>query len=296
MPASESTLLRYLTYLSYKPTKRGVGLAPGSLQSILAAIRSMHILAGYPIPPVNSPRISLFIKGIARSAPAPIKKLPIEFGLLQKMWALLGQDFDSLALKALMALTYYGCLRGAEVVLVHGPNHSVLHMAPVLSAIAFGQIHSGMYLTYNVPASKTQIKGFNRLIGCVAFNNVVSQSKTFSCALCAVCSMWHYLRAHQKVGGSLPTDPLFIWSDATPINKNQFNNIIKQIVGHLHLDPKSFSSHSFRAGSVTMASHSHQPWLLKSMGGWSSEAYQGYLRNTGLQHLKLASVLAGHSK
>ena len=58
----------------------------------------------------------------------------------------------------------------------------------------------------------------------------------------------------------------------------KFNVFLKDIIARIGLDPKRYSSHSFRAGAATTAAEAGLPdWLIKSLGRWSSAAYQIYI-------------------
>ncbi len=280
LPASEQTLLRFLASLSLRPGRHGVGLAPSSLQSFMAAIRNLHIMAGYEVPP-SSPRIALIIKSSALANPGPVQKSPISFSLLTSMWNLLPQDHDGLMLKAATTLAYYGCLRGCEYGLSETLTGILLNAPPKLSSVSFSTYQDRVYMNFNVPMSKTLIKGFQRVLGCSGH------------LVCSPCNMLTYLQSRQQLGLNHPDSPLFIWNNLSVLHKSHVNKVIKDLVKRLGLDPSNYTTHSLRSGSVTDASHVLPEHLLKSMGGWKSSQYQTYIRDTVAQHVAIAPALAG---
>jgi hypothetical protein len=79
-----------------------------------------------------------------------------------------------------------------------------------------------------------------------------------------------------------PTQPAFTYRLADgvlrPVTYPVFNGFIKGFVSNLGLNPKRYSSHSFRRGGATWAFKSKVPAeLIKSTGDWRSSAYLLYL-------------------
>ncbi len=279
MPASETTIVRFLAYLSYKPGRSGRGLAPGTLRSYLSAVRSLHLMSGYEVPVTNSPRIALLLKSVTMKSSPPVQKQPIDYELLCQMSNLLPQTYMGVLIKAMWSLAFFACLRGAELCFVAGPRSIILQAPPKLSAVSFGNFNNAPYMVYSVPVSKTSVHGFSRFLGCS------------STSVCPICNMWDYLQARRSVGPSHSDSPLFIWADGTTVDKSQFNKCIKHYVQLLGKDPKNYSTHSLRAGSVSQGSRSLPQWVLKAMGGWRSSAVLGYVRNTATQQLGVAAQL-----
>ena len=87
MPASEDTLLMYISYLFEQ------GLSGSSIRVYLSAVRSLHIFSGKQYP-TELHRVQLAIKGAVRQTPKPIRKLPITFNILKLMLPFLTQRFD----------------------------------------------------------------------------------------------------------------------------------------------------------------------------------------------------------
>ena len=73
-----------------------------------------------------------------------------------------------------------------------------------------------------------------------------------------------------------PDTPLLQWSNSTVITRQSFNNAIKLLVRSIRLNDSLYSTHSFRIGTATTAHAAGIPG--RTLGRWSSEAYQVYFR------------------
>ena len=90
-----------------------------------------------------------------------------------------------------------------------------------------------------------------------------------------------------------PHSPLLQWSSGTAMTRQSLNNAIKFLAQCSGLNETQFSTHSFRIGAATTASVAGVPdCLIRTLGRWSSDAYQRYIRtpNSTLDHI--ASSLA----
>ena len=77
------------------------------------------------------------------------------------------------------------------------------------------------------------------------------------------------------------SSPAFVQDlDGTPLTGAVFNKLFKRVVKKCGMDPKQFSSHSFRRGSATWALQCGVPGeVVKLMGDWKSNVYLTYLDN-----------------
>ena len=72
--------------------------------------------------------------------------------------------------------------------------------------------------------------------------------------------------------------PLFLLQNGQPLSRNTLTDWLRQIMASARV-PGNFSSHSFRIGAATVAARNGVPdHLIQSMGHWSSNAYQLYIR------------------
>ena len=91
--------------------------------------------------------------------------------------------------------------------------------------------------------------------------------------LCAVRAVMNYLALRRDAPG-----PLFLLQNGQPLSRNILTDWLRQIMASARV-PGNFSSHSFRIGAATVAARNGVPdHLIQSMGRWSSNAYQLYIR------------------
>ena len=84
--------------------------------------------------------------------------------------------------------------------------------------------------------------------------------------------------------------PLFIKADGKPLTRVEFVDFVRSILESMGPNSSSYAGHSFRIGGATAAAAAHIPdHLIKSMGRWSSDCYQTYIR-TPLSLIREAQV------
>ena len=72
--------------------------------------------------------------------------------------------------------------------------------------------------------------------------------------------------------------PLFLLPNGQPLSPSILTDWLRQIMASARV-PGNFSSHSFRIGAATVAARNGVPdHLIQSMGRWSSNACQLYIR------------------
>ena len=104
--------------------------------------------------------------------------------------------------------------------------------------------------------------------------------------LCPVCTLTQYLH----VRGSTP-GPLFLLSDGTPLHRQWLTSNIQSIFSAAG-DPGCYTGHSFRIGAATSAASRGLPdHLIKTLGRWSSDAYQIYIHTPVSTIVGVASLL-----
>ena len=78
------------------------------------------------------------------------------------------------------------------------------------------------------------------------------------------------------IGGST-SGPLFLLSDGTPLHRQWLTSSIQSILAAAGV-PGCYTGHSFRIGAATSAASDGLPdHLIKTLGRWSSDAYQLYI-------------------
>ena len=92
-------------------------------------------------------------------------------------------------------------------------------------------------------------------------------------SICSIASLMAYL----PLCGPTP-DPLFVHQDGQPLSWVQLSLFLQSTLSAAGI-PGSFSCHSFRIGATSTAARQGLPeHLIKTMGHWSSNAYQLYVR------------------
>ena len=86
--------------------------------------------------------------------------------------------------------------------------------------------------------------------------------------------------------------PLFCYVDGRPLTWQQLSSTVQAIL-HSAGYPGSYSGHSFRIGAATTAAAREIPdHLIKTLGRWSSDAYQLYIRTPVGSLTRVSSQLA----
>ena len=91
--------------------------------------------------------------------------------------------------------------------------------------------------------------------------------------LCAIQAMMSYLATRGTSPG-----PLFLFTTEQPLTCTRLTDWLRQIIASAQIQG-NFSSHSFRIGTATVAARNGVPdHLIQTVGCWSSNAYQLYIR------------------
>ncbi len=276
-PATEEVLLWYVAYLY----GNGVVISR-SISVYLSAVRALHIDMGLSEPPHRSPRIKLALRGIERSGPPPVQKMPITFSILQRMHSLVGHSYDEAMLWGAMTLAYFGCLRADEITLdLSLPNMIKIPTVQDLSWLSHKNIP---YFTLRIKQTKTQMHGMLVTVGC-------SGSQ-----VCAYCALAKYLRYRHMWLVAPQVPALFVYSTGLVLDHGSFVRYTKTMVQKVGLDPSKYSGHSFRSGAASVAgTNNFQPWEIKLLGHWKSDVYQSYIRDTCTHAVGFAARLVTDS-
>jgi hypothetical protein len=104
--------------------------------------------------------------------------------------------------------------------------------------------------------------------------------------------MHAYFRHRASLAPILPNSYLFVLPDGAPLLKSILNQKIKCLVSSIGLDPSQYSSHSMSTGVATTAAIARfNEVQVKSIGGWSSQAYTLYIRDTQMEQITYAKKL-----
>ena len=105
-------------------------------------------------------------------------------------------------------------------------------------------------------------------------------------SVCPIVALGSYLSRR----GSTP-GPLFLFSNSRPLTRQQLSSSVQAIL-HAAGYSGSYSGHSFRIGAATTAAARGVPdHLIKTLGRWSSDAYQVYIRTPVSSIIHVSSQL-----
>ena len=258
-PTDEWTLCLFATYLANS-------LKHSSIKVYLSAVRSLHIELGFEDPLLNCPRLQRVVRGIKRcQGSSGSQRRPITKEVMHVIHGALNFHLlDHVMFWAACTLAYFGFLRSSEFTTPSLSAFSAsLHLT--VQDIALDSRVDPSCLRVTIKASKTD--PFRK--GCFVYIGKGSNP------LCAITALNNYLRLRGDGPG-----PLFIMRDGSPLTRSALTVWIRDIIASAGLEG-NFSSHSFRIGAATMAARMGIPdHIIKTLGRWSSAAYQIYIQSS----------------
>ena len=277
LPASESTLILFVAELAQTR-------AHSTIRVYLAGVRHLHILNGWANPLENTPRLSLVVKGVRRVKPKRADpRLPITPAILVRIHQGLQQgpmaEFDKVMLWAACTLAFFGFLRCSEFTQASASSYdSSRHLSN--GDVAVDSREAPTRIAVKIRSSKTDQF-------CQGATIIIGKGNT---TLCPVAAMLQYLSIRPK-----STGPLFINHTGKHLTKQIFIEGVKQAMATAKVPSQGYKGHSFRIGAATTAAAAGvSETLIKTMGRWSSAAYQIYIRTPPSQLARVASQLVTH--
>ena len=96
---------------------------------------------------------------------------------------------------------------------------------------------------------------------------------------------------HIYIGEGPCLVPFFIDTHGQPLTRSRLSSFVQSVLQGAGI-PGQFSGHSFRIGAATTATQCSIPdHLIKTMGRWSSDAYQLYVRTPADSVLEVSGRL-----
>ena len=255
LPCSEDTVLLFIAYL------HSTGCKGSTIRVYLSAVRSLHVEEGYGNPMDNYLRVKQALRASDRISPNPTRKMPITLDILSKMHSLIGSSTRDKMIWAAFTLSFFGCLRAAEVTISDKfrPSADLCR-----EDVTFIDNIDDPFMSIHIKTSKTDKTslGFNVIVACVPHT------------ACAYCAMSTYLST-QKLSSK---DALF-QSNGTHLTRTLFQKLVKLYISALGYSSTNYSGHSFRSGCATSAAAAGMlDWEIKLLGRWASDTYQRYIR------------------
>ena len=230
----------------------------------MAGIRFAHTENGLPDPFLAAPLLHLLLRGIKRTLGLTYRqRLPITMTLLRQIKEELARapDYlptDKLMLWSAFTLAFYGFLRSSEFT---SPSASQFNPLVHLS-------------TTDVSFTST---------GCLL---LIAPSHR---SVCTVRALRKYLALRLTSG----TSALYVFQSGNYLTRTKVTTIIRTLLQRLGISSELYASHSFRIGAATSAAEAGlPPWLIQTLGRWSSNCYTLYIRTPPSVLQKVPGLLA----
>ena len=116
------------------------------------------------------------------------------------------------------------------------------------------------------------LKHFKSDRSCQGTQVIIAKTNTTFCPFSSIIKFLHYRSpTHQSA-------PLLIIDGCEPLTRSWFSSKLCDLCLSCGLPPECYSPHSLRIGAATTAALHLPTSTLKSLGRWSSSAYQHYVR------------------
>ena len=255
-PLNEGTLRLFVTFIAHS-------LSFATIQTYLASLRHRHIELGFPSNFDQMDSLRFLLRGIKRVKGSRVRqqRIPVTPLMLRQLKEALRQsrysEADKLMLWAAFTTAFFGFLRSSEF--CAATKHSFI---PQTTLLVEDVTVTGAIASICIKVSKTDPFRQGQTIRLAASGS----------SICPVRSLQKHL--HNCPNGK---QPLFTFQDATFLTRQALSVLVKQLLGTSELP--GLSSHSFRIGAATTAAAAKVPdWLIKTLGRWSSNCYEQYIR------------------
>jgi hypothetical protein len=262
LPASEATIALFIIFES-----TFVGYA--SIRTALAAIRSMHLEAGFKNPLKNAIMLERVVRSIKRSTPRtsrPIRR-PITTYLLSLLKPLLDLEgsHNDRCFWAAATMGVYCLLRAGEF--LSSSRRAVVLRSGDFAWATLGRSHAIVHLR----VSKTDI--FREGVDVHMFRN--------GSQVCPAQAMEDYMV--QSVVVLTNDSSLFRLSDGKTLTRTWMIDRTRLLLRQLSLPASTYSGISFRKGGAMSLHLAGTPAAtIKAMGRWRSECYQLYIAQSDM--------------
>ena len=276
MPANESLLTEFAAFLA-KTIKYP------SIKIYLAAVRHLHIRYGFQLNLHKMLRLQLVLRGIKRCHGDQTRvRLPITIHHLKLFSMLLAipttPNFDSLLIWAAMTLGFFGFLRLGELT-CNSKFDPTIHLT--LYSITFSSAvgtETSEFMTILIKESKTDPF---RLGHTITIGSTMSD-------ICPVKAIKSYLAVRPNAQG-----PLLVHASGKPLTKQTLINETRKLLIKSGFKASNYAGHSYRIGAATTAAKAKLPsWLIKTLGRWSSDCYERYIKTPTTTLSGVSAMLA----
>ena len=200
--------------------------------------------------------------------------------LLQKLKSELAQAPDILPRDKLMlwsafTLAFFTFLRSSEFT---SPSTSHFNVLSHLST-NYISFNSDGSLSLHLKSSKTD--PYRQ--GC---SLLIAPSGRSVCAVRAI-------KKYMAVRPFNSDGPFYIFQSGLYLTRGQVTSTLRLLLKCLHIPTELYASHSFRIGAATTAAEAGlPPWLIQTLGRWSSNCFALYIRTPSSILQKVPGLLA----
>ena len=246
-----------------------------SIKVYLSAIRSLHINQGFPDPLVNCFQLQCLLPGIKRHQGSSLpQRQPVTADLMRIIQRSLdAHNSKHIMLWAACCVGFFGFLR-AEEFTVNCAFDPSIHLTVQDFQVDAEVNPSSLLVRIKSSKSNPFRQGCFIYLGC-------GQPP-----LCSISAILTYLHWRGPSSG-----PLFIDTHGQPLTRSCLSSFIQSVLQGVGI-PGHFSGHSFRIGATTRAAQCGIPnHLIKTLGKWSSDAYQLHVRTPAESILEVSRRL-----
>jgi hypothetical protein len=219
--------------------------------------------------------MELLLRSIKKKCPhrsKGSKRLPITIWVLRRFVQKLGRrTWNNKLIGAAMCCATYGLLRSGEFTTKPGKECPLLRQD-----ITWHEDH----VCLRIRVSKTDI--FRQGVTVILWRN-----GSATCPYTQLKAIWEASPAQH------PTAPVFQLEDGSPLNYRDLLSATKETAAACGFNKANFSGHSFRiGGATTLSILGFAPEIIKTLGRWTSVAYQLYTR-VAPKNLQAAALAFG---
>ena len=265
VPATESTLCRFVSYLATEKLKHR------TIKSYLSGVRYLHISEGENDPftrPLH--RLECMLRGVKRcEAEAGVNKrvrLPISPEILRKMKTVWEGEVDNPDKAMLWAACCLGFLCFLQAGKMTVPNDHDFDPAVHLTKKDITVDNQTAPHTLQVRLKQSKTDPFRQGI-------YLFVGKTGS-DLCPVSAVLAYLVVRGKKEG-----PLVTYQDGWYLTRQRLVAEVRDALERAGLDQSRYCGHSYRIGAATTAAERGiEDAIIKTLGRWRSLAYLDFIK------------------
>jgi len=282
LPIQEETILRFVHWLAYKRN-----LKAGTISGYLAGIRNLHIMKGLPEPEMRSELVKLILEGrknietIQRLAGTKKERQPVTMDILRLLKTRLagwtGGRVDKMTAWLVFTLLFHAACRGGELLCkredAFDPAVELLRQDIVLKqAGGEGQDEAAtVQMKIKLPKEARDKRA-----------TIVDVFETRS----DICPVRAFRKWQKETVTASQWNPAFLWENGKPVTLKAMNALIRELLDPV-LPEHGISMHSFRTGAASMMGElGYTDSDIKSIGRWSSRAFECYIKLNRTRRLK----------